>query len=426
MSVRVANAVQTFPTQIGFNARGNGRFNKPFNEQVEFFRQKLNLPTEFYDDILKQAHDRAFVVAGAQKADLLDDLRKIVDKSIVEGKSIGWFRKEFDNIVKQRGWEGWTGSDSKAGRDWRTRIIYRTNIASSYAAGRWQQLNNPALLQTRPYWKYIHNDTVTHPRPLHVSWSGLVLRHDDPFWQTHFPPNGWGCRCRITAVREKEFKGEAAPDDGLVSDTNRPQGIDKGWDYAPGAHREILFKSLIEQKLINTSPSLGAEMWQTLKPVLQAEQARAVKTLVTTSVVSMKPVGDAVVAHVISADTVMALKNTGINLEDSAIWLRDSDLIHAIRDKKTARSASLPIAVWENLTGYLDTAEVYLDSKDNALVYAFDVPTETGKVIIRLNRLEKIRDNGKRKKIVSNFIASGGIIKASNLGAGNYIKLDKP
>jgi len=236
------------PTQIAFNARGNGRFNKPFNEQVEFFRQKLNIPTERYDDIRAQAHDRAFMVAGAQKADLLDDLIKIVDKSIAEGKSIGWFRKEFNGIVKQRGWEGWTGSDTKAGRDWRTRIIYRTNIASSYAAGRWQQLNNPALLKTRPYWKYIHNDTVTHPRPLHVSWSGLVLRHDNPFWQTHFPPNGWGCRCRITAVREKEFKGETAPDDGFVSDTDRPQGIDKGWDYAPGRSNAELLNQVIQKQ----------------------------------------------------------------------------------------------------------------------------------------------------------------------------------
>jgi hypothetical protein len=252
------------PTQIAFNARGNGRFNKPFEQQLSFFRKKLNLPTERYDDILKQAHDRAFMVAGVQKADLLNDLRQAVDKAIAQGKSIGAFRKQFNNIVKQRGWQGWTGSDSQAGRDWRTRIIYRTNIATSYAAGRWKQLNDPDLLKSLPYWKYIHNDTVAHPRPLHVEWDGLVLKHDDPWWKTHFTPNGWGCRCRITAVREREFKGAKAPDNGVHavvdSQGNKhviPRGIDFGWDYAPGANTDTSLRELVQNKLINYQPAIA-------------------------------------------------------------------------------------------------------------------------------------------------------------------------
>ena len=252
------------PSQLGFNARGDGKFNQSFQEQVDFFRDKLNLPTEKWDDILGAAHDRAFVVAGATKADLLNDLRLAVDKSIAEGKSINWFRQEFKNIVRNNGWEGYTGSDTQEGRDWRTRIIYRTNISTSYAAGRWQQLNNPDLLSVRPYWKYLHNDNVSTPRPLHVSWSGLVLRHDDPFWTTHFPPNGWGCRCRITAVRAKDYKGEKAPDNGTDIKTGAPKGIDKGWDYAPGANTHKSLKNLVEEKMISLpaaiSVALGREL----------------------------------------------------------------------------------------------------------------------------------------------------------------------
>ena len=41
-------------------------FNTPFAEQLDFFRQKLNLPSERWDDIQKAAHDRAFIVAGAR------------------------------------------------------------------------------------------------------------------------------------------------------------------------------------------------------------------------------------------------------------------------------------------------------------------------------------------------------------------------
>lgn len=419
------------PTQAAFNARGDGKFNKPFIEQVDFLRQKLNLPTEHYDDILKSAHDRAFVVAGATKADLLADFHDAINKAVLEGKSIQWFKKEFESIVQKHGWEGWTGSDTKAGRDWRARIIYKTNLSASYAAGRYAQLTHPDLLKSRPYWKYIHNDTVAHPRPLHVAWSGLVLRWDDPFWQTHFPPNGWGCRCRITAVSAKDYEGAQAPDEGVSIYKDRagnnhviPKGIDYGWDYAPGASVKTSLKDIIDQKLISMPPAISADMWQAVKPGLVAEHTKAVRDMVAVAAASMEPAGVGVIAHVMEPITIAALEAYGVDLQDSAVWLRDGELIHAIRDTKVDRGAAIPLDVWLNLPKYLDGAKAYFDNEDAALLYVFDVPGETGKVVIRLNRLEKVRENGIRKKIVSNFIATGGVIEAGNLSGSRYLSLE--
>ena len=115
-----------------------------FQEQIDFFLRKANLPSETWRDIQKAAHDRAFVVAGVLKADLLNDLRKAVDQA-VKGASIDEFRKQFDDIVAKRGWTGWTGEGSAAGQAWRTRVIYQTNITTSYAAGRRAQAAGPAL-----------------------------------------------------------------------------------------------------------------------------------------------------------------------------------------------------------------------------------------------------------------------------------------
>lgn len=419
------------PTQVAFNARGDGKFNTPFQEQVDFFRQKLNLPTERYDDILKAAHDRAFVVAGAMKADLLDDLRQAVDKSIAEGKSIQWFRKEFDNIVAKNGWTGWTGEGTKAGRDWRTRVIYRTNLSTSYAAGRWAQLNDPDLLKSRPYWKYIHNDTVRHPRPLHQSWSGTVLKYDDPFWQSHFPPNGWGCRCRVTAVPASDYKGHPAPDDGtyIYKDSAGqehvlPKGIDYGWDYAPGANKTTPLKDIVDQKLIRLPAPIGADMWQALKPTLLAEHSKAVRDMVAVAAASMEPAGVAVVAHVMEPTTVAGLQAYGVALEDSAVWLRDAELVHAIRDTKVDRGAALPLAVWLNLPKYLDSAQAYYDTINQNVVYAFDLPGVAGKVAVELNQLRKLRDAGARKRVLSNFIVTGGVIQPNTLADSRYKSLN--
>lgn len=268
------------PTQVAFNARGDGKFNQPFSEQVAFFRDKLNLPTERYDDILNAAHDRAFVVAGAMKADLLDDLHQAVDKAIEQGKSIQWFRQNFDGIVAKHGWQGWTGSDTQKGRDWRTRVIYQTNMSTSYAAGRYKQLTDPDLLSRRPYWKYVHNDTVRFPRLIHKSWHGVVLRYDDLWWQTHFPPNGWGCRCRITAVPESEYKGLPAPviETYLYKGVYVPKGIDYGWDYAPGASVAGQMKPFIDDKVKKLPPPLAKALVEdvvTLKSKVFVPQANS-------------------------------------------------------------------------------------------------------------------------------------------------------
>ena len=236
-------------------------FNTPFYEQLEFFRKKVNLPTERWDDIKKAAHDRAFIVAGAMKADLLDDLREAMDKAIELGTGLEEFRKDFAGIVQKHGWTGWTGEGSKGGEAWRTKVIYQTNMATSYAAGRFKQLTDPAYLKLRPYWRYVHDDSVMHPRWWHADWGRqrLTLRHDHPFWKTHFPPNGWGCHCYVVPVdTPNEGDSTEPPKDWDVRDSkgNLP-GIDKGFDYAPGASVDRSLQNLIDQKLIKLTPAIS-------------------------------------------------------------------------------------------------------------------------------------------------------------------------
>ena len=213
----------------------------PFEEAIAFFRQKINLATAAWTDIWKAEHTKAFVVAGAIKADLLQDLHDAVDQAIAQGTTLETFRKAFDEIVQKHGWS------YKGGRNWRTRVILETNIRTAYAEGRWQQMTDPELLNLRPYLLYRHGDS-RNPRPHHLAWDGLVLRWDDPWWHTHYPPNGWGCKCRVFSISPRELAAmgksgpDTAPDDGTYQWTDKrtgqeytvPEGIDPGWDYNVG------------------------------------------------------------------------------------------------------------------------------------------------------------------------------------------------
>lgn len=232
-----------------------------FAEQIAFFRGKLNLPSETWQSIERSAHDRGFMVAGAMKADLLVDLRGAVDQA-VQGGSIGEFRKSFAQIVAKHGWTGWTGEGSAAGQAWRTRVIYQTNVATSYAAGRRAQLLDPDLAARRPFWRYVHSDSVAHPRPLHQLWGSqrLTLPNDHPFWNSHFPPNGWGCSCRVVAVPRPGNDDATAPPAGWADidpKTGAPVGIDKGWDYAPGANTDTELRQFVQDKLISYPPAIS-------------------------------------------------------------------------------------------------------------------------------------------------------------------------
>lgn len=170
-------------------------------EAEAYFRDKVNLPTRRWDDLWQGQHARAFVVAGATRDALLSDLRQAVDAAISQGETLEDFRARFRDTVQRNGWTGWAGEGTAGGEAWRTSVIYHTNLRTSYMAGRWE------TLRRFPYLRYKHN-TVRNPRERHRAWDGLILASTDPWWDTNYPPNGWGCRCSVVGVSEAKLRAD--------------------------------------------------------------------------------------------------------------------------------------------------------------------------------------------------------------------------
>lgn len=233
----------------------------PFDEQIRFFRDKHPVLTRAWTDVYAAEHEHAFMVAGAAKADLLHDLLTAVDKVVADGGTLAQFRKDFDGIVEKSGWQ------YKGGRNWRTRVIYETNLRQSYNSGREAQMTDPELRKRRPYGLYRHGRSE-HPRPEHLAWDGTVLPLDDPWWDTHSPQNGWGCKCRKLMVSdadvarmgltvaakappvvwEEKIVGANGPSPRIVK---VPKGIDPGFEYRPGvsARAAQLSRAMLEKSL---------------------------------------------------------------------------------------------------------------------------------------------------------------------------------
>lgn len=220
----------------------------PFTEAIDFLTAKVNLPTRRSDDLRHAAQVRGFSVAGVTRDDMLSDFRAAIEQARTEGTGFKEFQKDFDTIVERYGWKYFShGKTDEERRAWRSRIIYTTNMRTSYMAGRWKQLMDPDVLRYRPYLRYVHSGSL-HPRQLHLSWNGRVYLATDSCWRVMFPPNGWGCYCDVEALSERELKAlgksgpDPSPDLGAYEDTDprtgqpetRYPGIDRGWEYNVG------------------------------------------------------------------------------------------------------------------------------------------------------------------------------------------------
>ncbi len=250
-------------------------FDLPFDEAIDYFRQKVKLPTKNWEAIWQGMHTRAFVVAGAMKTQLVSDLYEAVEKGIADGTTIAQFRKDFDDIIARSGWK------YKGGKGWRTGVIFNTNIKTAYAAGHYEQMFDPDVLKARPFLRYVASNART-PRIEHTKWYNLILPADDPFWQTHYPPNGWGCKCGVVnhSAREVERikKEEAAGPHPVKTKAPKPEhykwqsketgkihkiskGIDPGWDYNVG---EAAWGKQLSSNTMDAWKAQGAKQWEIL------------------------------------------------------------------------------------------------------------------------------------------------------------------
>ncbi|MDG4475429.1 PBECR2 nuclease fold domain-containing protein [Thiovibrio frasassiensis] len=364
----------------------------PFEEAETFFRNKVRIPTRQWDDLKKGQHARGFMIAGAQRDDMLCDFQTALRKGIEQGTTLEAFRQDFDQIVGRYGWS------YNGGRGWRTRVIYDTNLRTSYMAGRYKQMTDPDVLAYRPFWRYRHGDSQ-RPRPQHLAWHGLVLAHDDGFWSSHYPPNGWGCKCSVEALsgRDVERLGKSGPDKAppIVIDpkTGAPVGIDKGWDYNVG---EAAWGKKLSETSMNEYRAQGAKAWERLTPGDWQSHGRKERIPADTPRAALGPK--------LTTTQAAAKALTGIMGAEERIYTLPSG------GKMLVNAESLAAHVDLDRTPYLPLLpEVLEDPYETWL--SFEQHKGTGKVVLR-QRLIKLVQLDKKRGLLVTAQAKNGMLEA--------------
>ncbi|MCC5911330.1 MAG: minor capsid protein [Clostridiaceae bacterium] len=169
----------------------------PFDEAIDYFEDKVNMKSSDYRKLTNEYKTKAFTVSGYTSLTILDKFKGSLEKALKEGLTKDDFRKEMNDFLKKKGYDGLTPFQSDN--------IFRTNIQTAYNVGHYRRMTDPDVIGKRPYWMYdAVNDQKT--RKTHLGMDGKVFPADHAFWNTWYPPNGFRCRCGVRTLSERQVE----------------------------------------------------------------------------------------------------------------------------------------------------------------------------------------------------------------------------
>lgn len=213
-----------------------------FAEAIAYHSDRRNVDTDSWRDLLDVEHDAVFVVAGAKGA-ILQDFRDAVDKAISKGTTLREFQQQFDRIVAIRGWD-YTGD-----LDWRSNLIWETNLRSSYGKGREAQIQQAK--SRRPFAQWRHGGSAD-PRPEHIANDRRVYRVDE---RPTALPHGWGCRCVYLTLSQRDMTRM-----GLSLSDPLPVPDEPGWSQQLGLPTPEEKERLLEQVTSRLHPQIAEQV----------------------------------------------------------------------------------------------------------------------------------------------------------------------
>ena len=169
----------------------------PFEEAIDFFKGKVSLTKEEWEELEPKLRFRAFTVARLAEADHIEMLRGRLLNAMEKGeyftetwKDIKAFTKDADQPFSARYFE----------------TVYRTNMQSAYNAGRLMQYQN----NMPPAWELLFIEdgrTSDICKGLaSIAGNGKALAASHSFWSTYgFPPYHFNCRTTFRAVYDYEI-----------------------------------------------------------------------------------------------------------------------------------------------------------------------------------------------------------------------------
>ena len=253
---------------------------EPQDAVAAFQRRDLLLPSFEWHDVWQQEHLRGFAVAGVMRHDILQLIYDEIGVALQDGGVERDFVKRAGARLRAKGFWGDVevtepveGGDTRTTRfnDARLRLIFDTNLAVSYAAGKSQRFERSK--KYFPFLRYVtrRDEKV---RESHRAWDGVTLPMDHEWWTLHKPVKAWRCRCTVQQLSERQVERlrkagkavNAPPTDDMVTRIDLrtgqavrlPRGVDPAFAYDMGKRplRGVVPEPLLVDPFDRSRPTL--------------------------------------------------------------------------------------------------------------------------------------------------------------------------
>ncbi|NQT91949.1 MAG: minor capsid protein [Lentisphaerae bacterium] len=166
----------------------------PYREAEELIRGKPAVTRRVFDRMVPEVQARAFVVAGLNDAAVLQEVR---DRIADLPAGANWDEVKKD-VAARLPYRVDPDADPEE-REQQAAAAYRKAelLLRVHGFEAYMVCHHEAMMETRaafPFWQYITAGDG-RVRDAHAVLNGTVLPADSPFWNDHFPPWDWSCRC---------------------------------------------------------------------------------------------------------------------------------------------------------------------------------------------------------------------------------------
>lgn len=164
----------------------------PFEDAIAAFMRRSIVTKSKWLRLTGKEQRASFTIANVSRLRFIEVVRDHLAEQMRTGLSPKLFRETLPERLKEAGFSSLNPSHAET--------VFRNAVAKAYNEGRREQMTEPAVLESHPFWELRGvRDSTT--RPTHRACFGVILPATDPVWARAYPPLGHRCRCGVLARR---------------------------------------------------------------------------------------------------------------------------------------------------------------------------------------------------------------------------------
>jgi SPP1 gp7 family putative phage head morphogenesis protein len=166
----------------------------PHKTAAKFVRSKTAVSAEVFQRLLPEVRARAITITGVESTTVIARARSRIAK-LPEGAN--WDEVKKGVVADLIPWL----EPERAKR--RAELLLRIHGYQAYGAAAYEVMDRQR--DVFPYWQY-QSAEDSRVRPTHAALDGKVLPANSTFWQAHYPPWEFGCRCQVVPISTDDLE----------------------------------------------------------------------------------------------------------------------------------------------------------------------------------------------------------------------------